>query len=286
LVSYFGIGQAEGFLHYFEGWFIFMACICILFCEALILRRFLTRQTSNKPMLDFDTEGILGPLAKVRAITATPALIAATLVLLVAGAGWQAIPKGHAATQIARSSFNTFPLKIGEWQGRSSRLDPLIERSLNADDYVLADYSKPDGSQNVYLFVAYYSSQRGSSYIHSPQVCIPGGGWEVSNWSQVSISPGKSGGQPFAVNRAIVDKGELRQLVYYWFDQRGRRLTNDYHSKIDTMWSGVVSGRTDGALVRLIVPLEKGQDPSQGDEVLRTFLDGTLPLLPKYLPGA
>lgn len=28
--EYYGIEQAEGFLHDFEGWIIFMACMCIL----------------------------------------------------------------------------------------------------------------------------------------------------------------------------------------------------------------------------------------------------------------
>ena len=39
LVEYYGIEQAEGFLHDFEGWFIFMACMGILFIEMAILAR-------------------------------------------------------------------------------------------------------------------------------------------------------------------------------------------------------------------------------------------------------
>ena len=36
LVDRFGIGQAEGFLHVFEGWVIFLACIAILFLMAKV----------------------------------------------------------------------------------------------------------------------------------------------------------------------------------------------------------------------------------------------------------
>ena len=39
LVNRYGRGQAEGFLHYFEGWVIFMACVAILFMMMWIFAR-------------------------------------------------------------------------------------------------------------------------------------------------------------------------------------------------------------------------------------------------------
>ena len=35
----------------------------------------------------------------------------------------------------------------------------------------------------------------------------------------------------FTLNRAVIEKGTSRQLVYYWFEQRGTRMTNDYAAK-------------------------------------------------------
>lgn len=39
LVNSYGIGQAEGFLHFFEGWVIFGSCIALLFVTAVLLQR-------------------------------------------------------------------------------------------------------------------------------------------------------------------------------------------------------------------------------------------------------
>ena len=46
LVDRFGLEQAEGFLHFFEGWIIFIACLAILYLEAALLQRFL--RTANR----------------------------------------------------------------------------------------------------------------------------------------------------------------------------------------------------------------------------------------------
>jgi EpsI family protein len=85
------------------------------------------------------------------------------------------------------------------------------------------------------------------------------------------------------VNRAIIQKGLEQQLVYYWFEGRGRRLTNDFVAKFHTVADSVRIGRTDGALVRVITPI--GADgPAAADARLQAFLDETFDRLPRYLP--
>ena len=37
------------------------------------------------------------------------------------------------------------------------------------------------------------------------------------------------------LNRAVIQKGLERQLVYYWFEGRGRRLTGDFAAKFHTV---------------------------------------------------
>ena len=61
----------------------------------------------------------------------------------------------------------------------------------------------------------------------------------------------RADGQPLPVNRVIIGLGDDRQLVYYWFAQRGRMLTNEYLVKWYIFWDALTRNRTDGALVRL-----------------------------------
>ena len=51
---------------------------------------------------------------------------------------------------------------------------------LGLTDYILSDYARHDGRQ-VNLYVAYYASQRTGLSPHSPSVCIPGNGWQITD---------------------------------------------------------------------------------------------------------
>ena len=97
--------------------------------------------------------------------------------------------------------------------------------------------------------------QRGFCFVRACQDDhdCPSGGWEVSRWTQSEINLRNSA--PFNVNRATIQKGDDRQLVYYWFEQRGRRMTSDYAAKFYTVWDSIAQGRSDGALVRVTTPI-------------------------------
>ena len=69
----------------------------------------------------------------------------------------------------------------------------------------------------------------------------------------------------FTLNRAVIEKGLSRQLVYYWFEQRGERMTNDYLAKADVVWDSLTIGRTDGALVRFVTPILPGETEAVAD---------------------
>ena len=61
------------------------------------------------------------------------------------------------------------------------------------------------------------------------------------------------------VNRLVIAKGQSRQLVYYWFAQRGRIISNEYLAKFYLFWDALVLKRSDGALVRVITMVPEGQ---------------------------
>lgn len=283
LVNQYGVAQAEGFLHYFQGWIIFVACIALLWLEAVLLQRLTAKPKSVLATLDLNTSGIGKPLSRIGHLPVSRTLVASALVVALFGAVWQLAP-ARASQTADRSSFVLFPMEIDQWEGSTTVLDPVIEQVLGADDYIIADYTPTDGDPPVNLFVAYYRSQTEGSGIHSPEVCIPGGGWEVSRWSQRDIMLDNDPARSFGVNRAIIQRGEQRQLVYYWFDQRGRRMTSAYAAKLYTVWDSITQGRSDGALVRVITPIDRSGGEAEADQRLRTFMEASLPTLSKYVP--
>lgn len=283
LVNSYGIGQAEGFLHFFEGWVIFGACCALLFLIAIGLQRLQPEPLSLGEVIDLDFQG-LGPqvLRILRIATSRGMVVAVALSLLVSGA-FVFTPPAEEVT-IARSGFADFPDDIGQWSGRSDALDAATEAVLGADDYINATYYKPGEPGGVNFFSAWYAKQTEGSGIHSPEVCLPVGGWEVSAIEPVEITIPGEAARTFPVNRAIIQKGLSRQLVYYWFEQRGKRLTNDYVAKAVVVYDSLVMGRTDGALVRFVTPVLPDEPDEAADARLQGFMAELLPKLPKYIP--
>jgi EpsI family protein len=185
--------------------------------------------------------------------------------------------------EVAREPLGIFPRQLGDWSGTTGMLDPDIERILAADDYLAAYFRSPAATEGVDFFVAYYHSQTDGTGIHSPEVCLPAGGWEIFSLNRTEIDLPETRFGTFPLNRAVIQKGLEQQLVYYWFEGRGRRLTNDFVAKFHTVADGATIGRSDGALVRVITPI--GADgEAAADARLQTFLAEALDHLPRFVP--
>ena len=117
----------------------------------------------------------------------------------------------------------------------------------------------------VNLYAAYYGSQRKGASVHSPRTCLPGGGWQIADFAQHTVDGASVNGQPLRVNRALIKMGDAAQLVYYWFQQRGRVMTNEYLVKWYLFQDALLRGRTDGALVRLTTFVPPGGDLGAAD---------------------
>ncbi|MBB5723631.1 exosortase D (VPLPA-CTERM-specific) [Loktanella ponticola] len=283
LVNAYGIGQAEGFLHFFEGWVIFGTCIALLFVTALGLQRLTRNPKSLRDVVDLDTDGLGGEAATVLQIApsrgmmiglALSTLITATFVFTPAPA--RIMPE--------RDVFALFPLDVAGWRGHAMPLEPDVETSLGATDYINTTYLAPDGATTVSFFAAWYASQTEGSGIHSPEVCLPVGGWEVFSLDPYAVSQPTTIYGDFNVNRAVIQKGLSKQLVYYWFDQRGRRMTNDYAAKATVVYDSFTRGRTDGAMVRFTTPIHDGETEADADARLQGFMADALQRLPSFIP--
>ena len=284
LVNSYGIGQAEGFLHFFEGWVIFGACIVLLFLTAVLLQRLTPSPLSLRDTIDLDTEGLGTQAARILSIRPSRGLIAATLVSIGIVAAFVLTPAPERVVP-ERDSFSLFPRSIGDWDSYQIPLELPTAQLMNASDHINAIYSKP-GSSDSYIsfFAAYYDKQTEGSGIHSPEVCLPVGGWEVFSIDPTPVSFPDTVYGDFQVNRAVIEKGLSRQLVYYWFEQRGARMTNDYLAKIGVVYDSLTIGRTDGALVRFVTPISANETEADADARLQGFMAELLPRLPRYIP--
>ena len=278
LVDRWGTQMAEGVLHFFEGWVIFLACAALLAAEMYLLAWISRRRFFDVfyfPKVAVRLPGRLGE----KLVGKSP--LVACLFLLCAGGLAVFSISGRSEIIPERTSFVEFPARIGQWQGHVSSLDIETERGLGLDDYILSDYSRSDGKM-VNLYVAYYASQRKGESPHSPIVCIPGGGWAITDLEQMIFV---NLGEERPLNRVIIQKGSVKELVYYWFDERGRKIANEFWAKFYLLADAIVKNRTDGALVRLTTQILPGESERDADQRLQTFMQDAVPRLSAFLPS-
>jgi EpsI family protein len=173
-----------------------------------------------------------------------------------------------------------FPVHLGNWTGRDLELDRDTLQVLGPGDFLSRDYVTP-GELPVNLFVAYFPSQRAGDAIHSPKNCLPGAGWMPVESSRVVIP---ASGTSVKANRYVVQKGLDRDLVIYWYQAHGRTVASEYWAKLYLVADAIRMNRTDGALVRIVIPIlgPKGSEPAEQQAV--AFTQQLLPILEGYIP--
>lgn len=206
-------------------------------------------------------------------------------IVLVAGIllGASLYAQGRQEYPLPRKTFAEFPFHIDGWKGSTGRLEQIYLKALKLDDYLLADYVD-DKRSVVNLYIAFYDDQQAGSAAHSPQACIPGGGWLIKDHSVIDVEGTEINGRPLKVNRMLIKKGDYTQVVYYWFQQRGRDVTNEWMVKWYLFWDALTRNRTDGALVRVTALVEPGEDVADTERDLQRFTALVVPVLSDYIP--
>lgn len=171
------------------------------------------------------------------------------------------------------------PEQLGAWkQVEAQTLTPGSIRELGADDFTSRTYVNDQGA-TVFLFIAYYATQRARSTYHSPQNCLPGAGWTLGEHRLHTLgAPGQ------VINEYMIEKDGAQMLALYWYHGRGRVVASEYWGRLYTLADAVTRGRTDGALIRVIVPLSAQQTQEQARQAGLAFSQSLLPLLPGFIP--
>lgn len=289
LVEWYGQEASEGFAHLFEGWVLFMASLGLLILEMWFLAKIGSNgqpvSLQDRFTWSADTTPLytsnLKPQTSNSVVLRPAYLFSVTLLIPVALAS--SFLGQRIEVPPDRALFVDFPMHIQGWTGTSLSLEQQYIDALRFDDYVLAEY-RHDGSQPVTFYSAYYRSQRKGQSAHSPQSCLPGGGWEISSIKNLAFAPMSGMAHQLHANRAVIEKGNQKQIVLYWFKQRDRILTSEYLVKFYLFWDALLRARTDGALVRIASLVGPGETEEIVDQRMRQFVLAMQPELNRYVP--
>ena len=191
-----------------------------------------------------------------------------------------------------RATFEQFPLELGEWAcAEKEEMTEKVLNNLRVTDYLICEYRRERPRQLVGVYVGYHETQvreaggGDSTMIHPPAHCLPGSGWDMIDSGTAELDLPGLPQRPGLVNRLIIAKGDSRQLVYYWYQSRGRVIYAGWKKILYVGWDRATRGRTDGALVRfttLIPRHEAGEE--EAEEAFRDLAPRVVALLPDHVP--
>lgn len=202
------------------------------------------------------------------------------VLILLAGVvvnAWSYLGEAH----VERKDLDEFPNQIGAWKqsGRDSILDDETLKVLRASDYLLRDFRKP-GGEVANFYVGYYASQRTGATYHSPLNCLPGSGWILSEPGKATIA--LPNGDSFVANKYVIKNGDHRSFMIYWYQGRGRNVASEYWGKVYTVLDSVRLRRSDGAMVRVTVPI--GNSEAKAEEAAIELASLASAVLPEFVP--
>jgi exosortase D (VPLPA-CTERM-specific) len=272
-----GPSVVDGFWHDFIGWALFMACVAGMVGGRTLLLKWAPMPALPPTQQAGTTDGV----STVPRKPVWPMAVVAVLLLASTVAVTRTI--NFREQVVLAKPLAEFPLMVAGWQGSRSNLEQKYLDALKLSDYLLIDYRNQQG-QTVSVYVAYNGSQRKGQSSHSPDSCLPGSGWVFRESGTTNLPVGENN-QQAAVKRTFMEKHGERLLGYYWFPQRGRVLTNLYQLKWFTFWDALTKQRTDGALVRVLTPVQAGEQLADADKRLQEFVRLVGPELNRFLPG-
>ena len=206
------------------------------------------------------------------------------VVLLAGGAAvnaWEYLGE----VRVERKSLKEFPGQLGSWKqiGNDEQFDAETLAVLRASDYLLRNYRSDDG-RTVNFYVGYYASQRDGATYHSPLNCLPGSGWVMSEPGRVTIAP--KGRAAFVANKYVIQNGDHKEVLVYWYQGRGRSVASEYWGKVYTVLDSVRMRRSDGAMVRITTTINDTK-PEAVESALKLATDlaaDSSTVLPEFIP--
>ena len=209
-------------------------------------------------------------------------LVILTMVAAAQGAAGYFLNARHEYVPLPRP-LATLARSIGSWTMVNEwPIESEVQAILKADDTLSRQYAGPAAPQGAGLFVAFFRSQRAGVAPHSPKNCLPGNGWVSEKNTVISIPvPGRT--TPIEANYFVVQKGENKSLVIYWYQSHGRTVADEYRAKFYVMLDAIRLNRTDTALVRVSVPVNRGNEEA-AEQAALSFVRDTYPQLAAILP--
>jgi EpsI family protein len=186
-----------------------------------------------------------------------------------------------------KKPLSEFPIKIGTWDRAISNKPQLSSTAIEmigADDYLCDNYAIK-GGPSVNLYISYFKCLGKRGGYHSPKNCLPGSGWNITKVEQLQLKTSQLPVRSVNVNLLTVQKGNQKQMVIYWYNQRGRIVASEYLGKIYLIADSILKRRRDASFIR-IMALSEDRNSFETIKKLKDFAEKVIVTLEEYLPAS
>ncbi len=207
--------------------------------------------------------------------------VALTVLLLVQGTLYYAVAMRPEAIPTV-GPLSAFPHDAGAWHlYKDAPIEKEVADILKADDTLNRIYAGPDGSP-LFLFIAFFKTQRSGQAPHSPKNCLPGAGWESLQSDPLTIAvPGRA--EPIVTNRWLVARGNEKSVVLYWYQSRNRIIAGEFAAKFWLIADSIKYHRSDSSLVKVVVPV-RNDNADAATKTAIEFVQSVFPAIARQLP--
>lgn len=283
LTEAYGAGHTEGFLHFFEGWVVFVASLIILICLAWMLTKLLPYPATITKVFSFDhvfnNKEVVSSNKNENWQTA-PSVIFLLVSLIIAVIISNPFTSKIEAV-VVNKPLTQFPMMLSKWRASESRLPPSVEAVAGASEYYYGDFISPSNDK-VNLYIAYYHDQKKGAAPHSPKVCIPGDGWTISSDKPVLIK--SKNGKNYKVSRLIISKDKHTIVTYYWLKQGGKVFYQQFMARLNLIWFAIKESRADAALIRIVSEVGNNEKIEDTDARMQEIASELLEVISEYVP--
>jgi EpsI family protein len=196
----------------------------------------------------------------------------------------QAVLEGLNRTErpALRRPLASIPLALGNWTGHDERVEGDIIERAQTTEYLNRTYdSNTQAGLSLRIWINF--SRYGNNLRHTPEICLPSGGWNKIESQTRVISVPVGGDRTIPITRLSYGQGELVEHVGFWYYIFGEGKLENYVRRLP-ITSRSSHGRTTRGSSMTVEIFYSGENDLDGESLrefareLLTALEGILPL--------
>ncbi len=183
---------------------------------------------------------------------------------------------------VLHGSLSTIPMVLGDWVGVEQAVHPDIIERAQTTDYLSRVYESPKHpGLKLQLWLNY--SRYGTNLRHTPEICLPSGGWTKIESQTREIEVPMNGEASTLITRLGYSRDELVSHVGFWYYIFGEGKLENYVRRLPITSRSSHGRTTRGSSMTVEVFFMGDLDPE--GEALREFAGELIRALRPILPA-